>query len=161
MGSAYHVFLYPSEDRQFKPYFFNPDLNGKYYVSVQEGRDPETDADYLYVYFTIPAGTLTGKENIYISGALNDWIFDDSNKMTYNTSSRNFECTLFLKQGWYNYEYIYIKSGDTSGEPTLFEGSHYETENDYLILVYYRNQRDRYDRLIAAKVANTSKNGNN
>jgi hypothetical protein len=161
VGSAYHVFLYPSDDREFKPYFFNPDLNGKYYVSVQEGRTPETDADYLYAYFTIAAINLTGKENIYVFGALNDWAFDDSNKMTYNPDNRTFECTLLLKQGWYNYEYICLKPGQAAGEPTLFEGSHYETENDYLILVYYRNQRDRYDRLMASMTVNSVNRDNN
>jgi hypothetical protein len=160
-GSGYHVFLYPSDDREHKPYFFNPDLNGKYYVAVQEGRNQETEADYLYVYFTLPAPFLSGKENIYVNGALNDWAFDGTNRMTYNAVTRTFECTLLLKQGWYNYEYMYLRSGQTAGEPTLFEGSHYETENDYLILVYYRNQRDRYDRLIVTKTANSINKVNN
>ena len=155
VSAGYHVFLYPSEDRQYKPYFFNQDLNGKYYVSVQEGRDNNTDADYLYVYFTVPAKLLSGKEEIYVSGALNDWTFDETNRMNYNPLTLAYECTLLLKQGWYNYEYIYLKPGQTAGEPTLFEGSHYETENDYLILVYYRNISDRYDRLITTSTKNS------
>jgi len=34
-------------------------------------------------------------------------------------------------------------------------GSHYETENDYIVLIYYRNPRDRYDRVIGTAIANT------
>ena len=36
-----------------------------------------------------------------------------------------------------------------------FEGSHYETENDYTVLIYYRNPRERYDRIIGVQTINT------
>ena len=42
-----------------------------------------------------------------------------------------------------------------SPEGAHFEGDHYETENDYLILTYFRDPRDRYDRLTGVTVANT------
>jgi hypothetical protein len=38
----------------------------------------------------------------------------------------------------------------------VFEGNHYETENDYLIMVYYKNPRDRYDRIIGSLIVNTT-----
>ncbi len=38
---------------------------------------------------------------------------------------------------------------------TKFEGSHYETENDYTVLIYYRNPRERYDRVIGVQTINT------
>ena len=40
-------------------------------------------------------------------------------------------------------------------EGAHFEGDHYETENDYLILTYFRDPRERYDRLTGVTVANT------
>ena len=55
---------------------------------------------------------------------------------------------MLLKQGWYNYEYVFLKGNSRNGVPTKFEGSHYETENDYTVLIYYRNPRERYDRVI-------------
>jgi hypothetical protein len=63
---------------------------------------------------------------------------------------------MLLKQGWYNYEYVFLKKGETRGSATLFEGSHYETENDYFVLVYYRNPFERYDRVIGTAAANTN-----
>jgi hypothetical protein len=75
--------------------------------------------------------------------------------MTYNPEKKEYEATMFLKQGWYNYEYVFLKDGETIGTASLFEGSHYETENDYIILVYYRNPRDRFDRVIGTVIANT------
>jgi hypothetical protein len=156
VGNSYHVFLYPSENREFKPYFFEKDFNGKYYIAIQEGRDMEVEADYVYVYFTLPSKYEVPGGKLYVSGALNDWNFNKNNLMTYNQELGKYECTMLLKQGWYNFEYIFLKNGESAGEPSAFEGNHYETENDYLILFYYRNPMDRYDRLIGSTLTNTA-----
>lgn len=151
----YHVLLTPSDDREFKPYFYWQDFNGKYYIAVQEGRDPDIDPDYVYVYFTLPSKYKIAEGKMYVSGGLNDWSFNENNLMIFNPEQSQYECTMLLKQGWYNYEYVNLKDGDQEGTASKFEGSHYETENDYTVLVYYRNPRDRYDRLIATGAANT------
>jgi hypothetical protein len=153
--SNYHVFLYPSENREFKPYFYWQDFNGKYYVAFQEGQNAETDADYVYVHFTLPSKYMISGGKMYVSGALNNWNFNKDNLMFYNPERSEYECSMLLKQGWYNYEYVFRKNDISDGVATLFEGSHYETENDYLVLVYYRNPRDRYDRIIGSAIANT------
>jgi Type 9 secretion system plug protein 1st domain len=151
----YNVSLTPSENREFKPYFYWKDFNGKYFIAIQEGQDPNIDADYVYVYFTLPSKQMIPGGSIYVSGNLNNWAFDQKNIMTYNHTRQEYECTMLLKQGWYNYEYAYLKNGDTNGTASEFEGSHYETENDYTVLIYYRNPRDRYDRVIGFVTANT------
>jgi hypothetical protein len=155
--TSYHVFLMPSENREFKPYFYSKDFNGKYYVAVQDGRNMDTDADYLYIYFTLPSTYKISGGSMYVSGALNNWVFNDENLMTYDPGKAEYQCTMLLKQGWYNYEYIFIRNGDKTADPSLFEGNHYETENDYLVLVYYRNPGDRYDRIIGSCLTNSSK----
>src|ERR1035437_1273501 len=151
----YNVYLYPSDNREFKPYFYWQDFNGKYYIAFQEGKKPEVESDYVYVYFTLPSDQLISGGKMYISGGLNNWAFDKNNLMTFNPVRKEYECTMLLKQGWYNYEYVFMKDGEINGTATLFEGSHYETENDYIVLVYYRNPRDRYDRVIGSVIANT------
>ena len=151
----YHVLLTPSTDREFKQYFYWQDFNGKYYIAVEEGRDPDTDADYVYVYFTLPAQNNVAGGKMYVSGALADWSFGEDNLMIFNPSQGWYECTMLLKQGWYNYEFVNITKEDQKGEASKYEGSHYETENDYHVLVYYRNPRERYDRLIATGSSNT------
>ena len=92
---------------------------------------------------------------MYVSGELNNWAFNKNNLMIYNSVSKEYECTMLLKQGWYNYEYTFMEDGTTDGSASRFEASHYETENDYTVLVYYRNPHDRYDRLIGSFTANT------
>jgi hypothetical protein len=151
----YNVYLFPSENREFKPYFYWQDFNGKYYIAIQEGKKPDIESDYVNVYFTLPSEQRISGGNIFISGGLNDWTYNKNNLMTYNAERKEYECTMLLKQGWYNYEYVFLKDVETNGTATLFEGSHYETENDYIVLVYYRNPRDRYDRVIGSSVANT------
>jgi len=151
----YNVYLFPSDNREFKPYFYWKDFNGKYYIAFQEGQKPDIEADYVYIYFTLPSDQLISGGNIYISGGLNNWTFDKNNLMTYNPERKEYEGTMLLKQGWYNYEYVFMKDGAIDGTATIFEGSHYETENDYVVLIYYRNPRDRYDRVVGSVTANT------
>jgi virulence-associated protein VagC len=151
----YNVYLFPSENRESKPYFYNQDFNGKYYIAFQEGKKPEIESDYVYVYFTLPSDQMVSGGKMYISGSLNNWTFDKNNLMTYNPERREYECSMLLKQGWYNYEYVFLKDGQTNGTASLFEGSHYETENDYIVLIYYRNPHDRFDRVIGSVIANT------
>ena len=157
----YHVFLFPSENREFKPYFYWQDFNGKYYIAIQEGREMETEADYVRVYFTLPSKYKITGGNMYVSGALSDWAFDSKNLMTYDPEKAEYQCSMLLKQGWYNYEYIFVKNGDKTGEPSVFEGNHYDTENDYLIMVYYRNPRDRYDRIVGSLIVNSIRKSQN
>ncbi len=151
----YNIYLYPSDNREFKPYFYWKDFNGKYYIAFQEGQKPDIESDYVYVYFTLPSDQMISGGKMYISGSLNNWVFDKNNLMAYNSERKEYECTMLLKQGWYNYEYVFRKDVETNGTATLFEGSHYETENDYIVLIYYRNPRDRFDRVIGSVIANT------
>jgi hypothetical protein len=151
----YHVLLLPSEDREFKPYFYNEDLDGKYIVAVEEGNDPDTDADYVWVYFTLPAYSELKGGSLYVAGAFNGWAYNDDNRMTWNTGKGQYEASILLKQGWYNFEYEFVPKGSQVPEGFHFEGSHYETENDYFILTYFRDPTLRYDRLTGAVVVNT------
>jgi hypothetical protein len=153
--SNYNVYLFPSENREFKPYFYWEDFNGKYYIAIQEEKNPDTDADYVYVYFTLPSKYPVEGGKMYVSGALNNWSFDSNNVMSYSSDHGAYECIMLLKQGWYNYEYVFKKDGVEDGVATKFEGSHYETENDYTVVVYYRNPRDRYDRVVGVQTINT------
>ena len=154
--NKYHVFLMPSMSRQDKEYFFNRDLNGKYLVALDGDDEPDLDADYVYVYFTLPAVREIKNGSIYISGAMTDWEYTFDNKMLYNAAKGCYEATLLLKQGWYNYEFDFVADGKSAPDNTMLEGSHYETENDYVLLVYFHDPRLRYDRLVEASIVNTN-----
>jgi hypothetical protein len=149
-GRMHNVNLQLSENREFKPYFFRNDFNGKYMIGVQEGVNPSTDADYAMVYFTLPAPLKVEGGTIYIAGDMTMWNPLPENYMQYNYEERQYEGSLFLKQGWYNYEYRFLPDQNGSEKRAWFEGSHFETENEYLVLVYYRARNSRYDRLVGS-----------
>ena len=67
--------------------------------------------------------------------------------MTYNKEKRYYEANIYLKQGYYNYEYV-LKKFDGENLNRFIEGSHYQTDNDYHIYIYHRQTGESYDRLI-------------
>lgn len=152
-----HVYLYTDEKRTFKRYYTYSDINGKFLVKVQEGTNSEVEADYCYVTFFLPYDAALTDGNLYVFGAFNAWKCNQENLMRYNQKRFGYECTLYLKQGYYNYEYAFLKDGETAADNTLIEGMHYETENDYTIYVYHRKQGTFYDQLIGVKRLNSMK----
>jgi hypothetical protein len=155
LDGYYHIFLLPSDNREFKPYFYNEDLDGKYMVAVEESDEPDRDADYVWVYFTLPANTELKGGSVYVAGAFNGWSYNQDNRMTWNADRGRYEASILLKQGWYNFEYEFVPKDSQVPEGFHFEGSHYETENDYLIITCFRDPALRYDRLTGIAVVNT------
>ncbi|MCK4920906.1 MAG: DUF5103 domain-containing protein [Bacteroidales bacterium] len=153
--NAYHVYLFPEEDRSRKQYFYEEDLNGKYYVEIQEEQNNDTDADYVNVYFEFPSEEALFEAEFYVLGELSNWEISEKNKMTYDESSQSYKLDLLLKQGYYNYHICSAKTSDSPGELRYSEGNHYETENDYIVLVYYTDKRRYYDRLIGYQIVNS------
>lgn len=147
------VYLLPDEKRTYKRYLVYQDINGKYLIKNQEGRTSDRDGDYAWVYFTLPTNAPV-EGQVYVFGALTDWEFKPEAKMIYNEEKFCYETKLYLKQGYYNYEYMVVKDGSTIGDDAELEGMHWETENDYTILVYHRAMGTLYDQLIGIKQTN-------
>jgi hypothetical protein len=75
----------------------------------------------------------------------------EDTKMNFNAETNLFEGLLFLKQGYYDYQYLIKEKGKTLQDISLTEGSHYETNNEYSIFVYYRDPGTLYDQLIGVE----------
>jgi hypothetical protein len=149
------VTLMNDEKRNIKRYYTNPDLNGNYLVKIQEGRDSEVEADYCFVKFFLPYDEVLTDGNLYVFGAYNNWKCTSENLLRYNANRFGYEATILFKQGYYNYNYGFLKDGSKEVDETFIEGSHYETENDYTIYVYHRQIGTFYDQLIAVKRLNS------
>jgi len=152
----YHFSLIPDEKRTFKVYFQWQDLNGKFLVKNSQGINSDVEADYIYVHFSLPYDAPMIDGNMYVFGALNDWRCNKNNMLIYNYDKKMYELTMFLKQGYYDYQYAFLKDGTTQADLGFIEGNHYETENDYLIFVYWHDITSRYDHLTGFKVINTT-----
>jgi hypothetical protein len=59
-----------------------------------------------------------------------------------------------IKQGL-RYEYVVADNKGIIDRENAIDGNFYQTENDYSILVYYRENADRYDRVIGKGTANS------
>ena len=155
----YHTYLYTNDERIDLPYTLFPDINGNFIIRTLNGENPQTDADYSWVHFSLKSlENLEGKE-IYIQGNYNNWKLLEENKLQYNMNSGLYEATLLLKQGFYNYQYV-TKSKDGSIHNHDIDGSFYQTENDYTVLVYYKKFGSRYTRVIGVGFGNSEKINN-
>lgn len=154
---SYHVHLFPGKKRNYLTYFSDKDINGKYKITRQESSlsASMTEAEYVHVHFRLPMDKPVEDGSIYIFGELTGWKYTNEYKMHYNKILSQYEATLYLKQGYYNYEYVYLKDNEKSGDETFIEGQHYETENDYAIYVYYKPISSNYDQLIGMKRFNS------
>ena len=74
--------------------------------------------------------------------------------MVFNPNKGVYEATLLMKQGFYNYKYVVIDKENTLQEGAI-SGNFDETENNYKVLVYYRDLGARYDKLIGLGEANS------
>jgi hypothetical protein len=155
-GSEVYIWVQGDESRAHLRYLSYEDLNGKFLIQSNEGRNPNTDADYVEATFTflhkgpVPGGT------IHLLGQLNDWRMSEKTRMDYDPELGAYQITLLLKQGFYNYHYVYLRDGAREGDYTWFEGSHEDTENDYEIFVYHRPPTSmQFDRLVAYSKINS------
>lgn len=141
------VVLTPEPSYQLQAYAFNFDENGAFFIRSQEGRNSATEGDYAWVQFRLNAGKPAESGDAYLLGAFNDFQLLEENKMTYMESSRRFYGKAFLKQGIYDYQFVWVNAAGER-DYTQFEGSHFETENNYQILFYYRKPGGRWDELV-------------
>lgn len=152
----YHVYLKPDKLSSFHPYFYNEDINGKFLIKNDLGRTNATDADYMYTYFSVPADAPFPDGDIYVTGAFAHWKYLPEYQLTYNYQNQAYENRVLLKQGYYNYDYVFV-GANIDNRFTYLEPSFYETENDYIICIYQKNQNLLVDELIGIQVINAMK----
>jgi hypothetical protein len=159
IGGQKHVWLIADKSRGQDRYLTWRDYNGRvFYDNKDLPSQINIESDYCFVHFTLVSPDL--QKNIYLYGELTDWAIKDDFKLYYNSDLGQYECIVPLKQGYYNYMYV-VPGAD--GEPVDYkplEGSHSITENNYMVLVYHRNQAMSYDELIGYGLTN-SVQGNN
>lgn len=156
-GEIYNTILYANEERLGKGYTFYPDVNGNFQVRNVNLNVTSVmlESDYTWVFFKLYAPNYFEKKDIYIGGMFNNYAKTDEYKMDYNAETASYEKAVMIKQGFTNYMYIVAdKNGKVDGEHAV-DGNYYQTENDYTILVYYRENNDRYDRVIGIGSANS------
>ena len=128
----FHIYVQQDLPRIDQSYAQYNDFDGNYLIDNQDYGEPKTSCNYVDVTFSLNPLKSIG-DPVYLIGAFNNWDRNDENRMKYYPDKATFETTILLKQGLYNYLY-WVESSALASH--YFEGSHYETENVYEILVY-------------------------
>ena len=141
----YHATLMTDGPR--RNYLFDKDQNGRFYVRNSDNVDNETESDYFMTHFILEMPELSGG-TMYVNGDLSYDSYDDVYAMEYDSGLHAYTLTLPLKQGSYNYQYVFLEDGSDIGSTEMTEGNFYQTENEYSIYVYHRPFGERYDHLV-------------
>ncbi|MBK8428945.1 MAG: DUF5103 domain-containing protein [Lewinellaceae bacterium] len=146
----YEVTLQRDESRFDRAAIFREDADGRFVIDNRHYNQSLLQCDYANVLFSVSRNAPLDDEDIYVFGELTDWQLKPEFKMVYNAEAQAYYCEAFLKQGYYNYQYMLVDRASGELDSEGFEGNWYETGNQYTVLVYFRPFGTRYDRLMGA-----------
>ncbi len=156
-GGLYNTFLITNRSRANRPYTFWPDINGNFLPrNIMTREDDNIESDYTWVYFSLEAPLLMDQKDVYVTGMFNNYDLSEEYKMEYNPKNGLYEKAVLMKQGFVNYQYILVdRQTKKIDYENAIDGNFIQTENDYNIIVYYRANNDRFDRVIGKGGANS------
>jgi len=155
----YHVSLFPTEITKGQ-YIHEFDSDGRFVVNAERTADSDTEAEYMWVYWTLPADKPWFDGALYIGGELFQNELNLRNRMQYDAEARCYWLTALVKQGGYDYQYWFVekKPQPSTANPQpktttqRVDGSYWQTENEYAVYLYWRPFGERYDRLIGVQI---------
>ena len=137
--------------RKYSNYFFHKDINGNFLILNTDNPNGSISGQYTDVYFTLETMAPVKDHDVYVIGGFCDWQLYDENKLNYNKSESAYQGKILFKQGVFDYYYALVDKDDKI-DLSAMEGSWFETENDYMILVYHRPFGGRYDKLVGLRI---------
>lgn len=143
----YHYELATDMPRDDAPYVYDQTQHGRFTIRNYDYDDGDTDADYGIVHFSLDTPRRMDGD-IYIDGDFTDRRFSPESRMTFNEDTQRYEAAMLLKQGAYNYQYLFVPQGTATGRTADIEGDRYQTVNEYVVRVYHRPLGSRADRLV-------------
>ncbi len=143
----YHATLFPSEMDTYN-YSSAQDANGQYVINRENSDYSDTEADYMWVHYTLPMENPHFDGSIYIGGDMNYNKLDENTRMQYDYEHKQYIYSQYLKQGGYNYQYWFVNKGGNKATLQRTDGSFWKAQNEYTIYVYHRPWGERYDKLI-------------
>ena len=135
--------------REGTPYLTERDANGQWLINCEKTDYVDTEAEYMWVHFVLPVEQYVMDGHVFVGGEVFGNQYSAKNKMVYDTEQKCYCLYAYLKQGGYDYMYYIVGKNGATMLP--LEGSHWQTENEYTIWMYYRPFGERYDRLVGVK----------
>jgi len=152
-SSRVRIFLHLEEKRTFKRYSTWEDLNGNYLIKTDYALNFDTESDYVWVYFTLPFDFPVHNAGLYIGGQFSNYQFNEKYELKYDFDRKAYKTRIFMKQGYYNYAYFFVPNDEYAGQMAYIEGSHFQTDNDYTVIVYYKDPNKMFDRIVGLQFA--------
>ena len=153
---CYEIDIATCESRARQAYVTYEDIHGEKFIYVEdENLDNATEADYCRVNFFYKSEAPLTHEDLYIMGAINDWCFNESNKMVYDYRLHGYTCSMVLKQGYYNFQMVTVDRKTNEVFTDLTVGNHWETNNVYKLYFYFFNALKGYDELVGYTTVNS------
>lgn len=143
----FRVYLKKDQTRAIEKYSTLFDINGQYRVRRLDVANSDSEADYALIDFYLDYPNEIANE-VYLFGEFTDWKMLPEYQLYWDEDRQAYRCQALLKQGFYNYAYAINQEGKNFADLSFFEGSHWQTENDYQVLVYHREIGSRFDRLV-------------
>lgn len=147
MRNLYHHYLNKDRIRAFEPYTYNPDINGTFVVRTLQGQNPDVEAEYVWTHFALETFEPLEGGELHLYGQFNNFELDETTRLRYNSRTGRYETARLFKQGFYNYKYVLLRKDGVLDEGFI-SGNFVNTENEYTVLIYYRDLGARYDRII-------------
>ncbi len=145
----YHVLLDTDRSRQQGVYTHTFDANGQRLVNAERTQDVDTESEYMWVHFTLPVNQPLMNYTLYVGGDVFYNRLTAENRMSYDADNKMYWLNAFIKQGGVDYQFWAVNHADNN-KITLrqTEGSFWQTENEYIVYVYYRPLGARADELV-------------
>lgn len=153
----YHANLRTDVPRADEPYYYDRTQHGYFTIRNWESEHSDTQADYIVTHFSLDMNGQLNGGKIYIDGEFTGHQFIPKYEMRYDMSSGLYTADLLLKQGAYNYQYLWVPDGANVGLTSAIEGDKYQTVNEYIVRLYQRQPGDRYDRFVGFGIAFSGK----
>jgi len=154
MDSTNNIILFTDQNGTALKYTQQIDENGAFFIRNQDNIDNETDSDYGRIQFSLNTVAPGANGDVYVVGRFNNYTLTEENKLSYVASKKKYYATLYLKQGLYDYQYVWKDNTNGNIDNTVLEGSFFETENNYQAFVYFRRPGSRWDELIGYSLFN-------
>ncbi|MBK8340282.1 MAG: DUF5103 domain-containing protein [Flavobacteriales bacterium] len=145
--------------RHIRVYLDQPDINGRFLIRNDYVDGDPLGADYVNVTFSLPLDAPVANAEVYALGGFSDFECHKEMRMQWMPNERRYMLRAPLKQGFYDYVFAVLPNGADKPDLTTLEGSHFQTENDYVVLVYLRDFAQRCDKLVGVKFLNSRRDG--
>lgn len=138
-----------------RAYVYDEDANGSFYLRNTDNVENDIASEYVKVHFYLDTPQLPGV--VYVDGRWANSIEREKYLMEYDNDEQYYHAVIKMKYGYYSYQYILESSREETkkqagkqpySKTSLTEGDFFQTENQYLILVYYKAPIDLTWRLV-------------